>query len=92
MIRNSTKATLGGRHFRPTTIALLLLFVTVPAIPDPAEQNWTHTVRIGPYGLKSFECEAARIVQNAQADGVSGIEVDNDIPADTKALSIPPRS
>ena len=51
MIRNSTKATLGGRHFRPTTIALLLLFVTVPAIPDPAEQNWTHTVRIGAYGL-----------------------------------------
>ncbi len=42
------------------------------------EQSWLHFTRIGAYGLRSDN--AAAIVQNAQASGVFGIEVDNDIP------------
>jgi hypothetical protein len=41
-------------------------------------QDWTHYVRIGAYGLHSGNAEA--IVRDAQASGVFGIEVDNDIP------------
>ena len=41
-------------------------------------QNWTNYVRIGAYGLKGGD--ALQIVRNAQASGVFGIEVDNDIP------------
>jgi hypothetical protein len=42
------------------------------------EQNWLHFTRIGAYGLRSDN--AAAIVKDAQASGVFGIEVDNDIP------------
>ncbi|MGB8322859.1 MAG: hypothetical protein WCE52_07855 [Candidatus Acidiferrum sp.] len=42
------------------------------------EQNWTHFVRIGAYGLKSDNADA--IVGNATKTHVFGIEVDNDIP------------
>jgi hypothetical protein len=42
------------------------------------EQDWTNYARIGAYGLRSDN--AAAIVVDAQATGVSGIEVDNDIP------------
>lgn len=45
---------------------------------DEATQDWTHYVRIGAYGLRSDNAEA--IVRDAQASGVYGIEVDNDIP------------
>jgi len=41
------------------------------------EQDWTHYVRIGAYGLKGGD--AGTIVANAERDGVFGIEVDNDI-------------
>ena len=44
----------------------------------PANQDWTHYVRIGAYGLKGGD--AADIVRKAQDSGVFGIEVDNDIP------------
>jgi hypothetical protein len=44
----------------------------------PSGQDWTHYVRIGAYGLKSDN--ALQIVRSAQASGVFGIEVDNDIP------------
>jgi hypothetical protein len=60
------------------TVALLLLASVLQANPDSVEQNWTHRVRIGAYGLRSDN--AARIVRSAQEDGVFGIEVDNDIP------------
>jgi hypothetical protein len=40
--------------------------------------DWTHYVRIGAYGLSRHS--AAQIVANAEATGVYGIEVDNDIP------------
>lgn len=45
---------------------------------DEPSQDWTHYVRIGAYGLHSGNAEA--IVRDAQASGVFGIEVDNDIP------------
>jgi hypothetical protein len=45
---------------------------------DNREQDWTHYVRIGAYGLKSDN--AAAIVRDAKAGNVFGIEVDNDIP------------
>jgi hypothetical protein len=41
------------------------------------EQSWLHFTRIGAYGLRSDN--AAAIVKDAQASGVFGIEVDNDI-------------
>jgi hypothetical protein len=44
----------------------------------PNNQNWTHYVRIGAYGLKKDN--AAAIVRDAQKTHVYGIEVDNDIP------------
>src|ERR1700687_1685728 len=46
--------------------------------PNQEKQDWTHTVRIGAYGLQSGNAE--QIVRRAQASGVFGIEVDNDIP------------
>jgi len=44
----------------------------------PAGQDWTNYVRIGGYGLRGGD--AQRIVHDAQAGDVFGIEVDNDIP------------
>jgi len=62
--------------------AFLLARPSYPSQPSanlfPANQDWTNYVRIGAYGLKSGD--AARIVRDAQASGVFGIEVDNDIP------------
>src|SRR5437588_8234268 len=55
-----------------------LLLLGGAAQSDESEQNWTHHVRIGAYGLRSDNAEA--IVRNAQASNVFGIEVDNDIP------------
>jgi hypothetical protein len=48
------------------------------AAPAPHEQDWANYVRIGAYGLKGGD--AQEIVSKAQASGVFGIEVDNDIP------------
>ena len=44
----------------------------------PAGQNWTNYVRIGAYGLQKNTAE--KIVDDATASKVFGIEVDNDIP------------
>src|ERR1700730_14629900 len=41
------------------------------------EQSWLDFTRIGAYGRRSDN--AAAIVEDAQASGVFGIEVDNDI-------------
>jgi hypothetical protein len=43
-----------------------------------SSQSWTNYARIGAYGLKGGD--ALEIVRKAQASGVFGIEVDNDIP------------
>jgi hypothetical protein len=59
-------------------LLLLLLALGGVAAPNQEKQNWTHYVRIGAYGLRSGNAE--QIVRRAQASGVFGIEVDNDIP------------
>jgi hypothetical protein len=56
----------------------LLLAQSTNSSPSPAPQDWGNYVRIGAYGLKGGD--ALEIVRRAQADGVLGIEVDNDIP------------
>ncbi|HKW19718.1 MAG TPA: hypothetical protein VJO35_19570 [Terriglobales bacterium] len=53
------------------------LFLIPKAASETDETPWTHYVRIGAYGLRSDN--AAQIVENADRDGVFGIEVDNDI-------------
>jgi hypothetical protein len=45
---------------------------------EQPQQNWTNYVRIGAYGLRGGDAE--KIVRDAQASHVFGIEVDNDIP------------
>ena len=57
---------------------LLLLAPILRAAPDSAEQDWTHYVRIGAYGLEAET--PTKLCASAQEDGVFGIEVDNDIP------------
>ena len=47
------------------------------AASDPGEQNWTHRVRIGAYGLDGKD--PAAIVRDATDSHVFGIEVDNDV-------------
>lgn len=59
-------------------IACLLLVAAMMLDAQQPEQNWTHYVRIGAYGLQSKS--AGAIVQDAQKGHVFGIEVDNDIP------------
>src|SRR5438477_10699895 len=63
---------------RGPCLAVLLVVYLVPRLAsDSVEQDWTHYVRIGAYGLKAGD--AGTIIANAQRDGVFGIEVDNDI-------------
>jgi hypothetical protein len=63
---------------RGPCLAFLLALYLVPSLAsDSVEQDWTHYVRIGAYGLKGGD--AGTIVANAERDGVFGIEVDNDI-------------
>jgi hypothetical protein len=67
-----------------SAVILLLLFaLAVVAVPNQhkpiqEKQDWTHSVRIGAYGLRAGNAE--QIVRSAHASGVFGIEVDNDIP------------
>jgi hypothetical protein len=56
----------------------LLIYAFTPATGfDAIEQDWTHYVRIGAYGLRSDNAD--RIVADATENHVFGIEVDNDI-------------
>jgi hypothetical protein len=58
---------------------LVLPSLCLAASDIPADQNWTHYVRIAAWSLQSKD-DAIRIVREAQESRVSGIEVDNDIP------------
>ena len=58
--------------------SVLLLAFGLSAAPESHKQDWTNYVRIGAFGLKGGDAD--RIVQQAQASDVFGIEVDNDIP------------
>ena len=57
------------------SVSLGLLGAAAPSYP--AGQNWTNYVRIGAYGLQPNNTD--KIVADAQASDVFGIEVDNDI-------------
>jgi hypothetical protein len=57
---------------------LVLLALGLKAAPNAEKQNWTNYVRIGAYGLQLNNTD--KIVADAQASNVFGIEVDNDIP------------
>jgi hypothetical protein len=66
---------------RRAKLALAIVLLSVLAFADSSRalnQNWTHYVRIGAYGLRSDNAEA--IARDAQKSHVFGIEVDNDIP------------
>ena len=67
-------------HGARVALACLLLgqWLTVSVLGQEPQLDWTHFVRLGAYGLTSRN--AAAIIQNAEASGVYGIEVDNDIP------------
>ena len=60
-------------------VILIALFalITIAADSNLGEQNWTHFVRIGAYGLQADNAD--KIVRNAQESNVFGIEVDNDV-------------
>jgi hypothetical protein len=64
------------KHFYTFVVALCLC--GCPTFAQEPQQDWTHYVRIGAYGLSSDKASA--IVRDAQASHVFGIEVDNDIP------------
>ena len=52
--------------------------LALPLPGDDVQQNWTHFVRIGAYGLLPTNANA--IIADARASNVFGIEADNDIP------------
>jgi hypothetical protein len=59
-------------------VAALLLTLSFTAVSIAPDQDWTHYVRIGAYGLRGGDAES--IVRDAEKGHVFGIEVDNDIP------------
>jgi hypothetical protein len=61
-----------------TASLVCAISLTAPARSDAPQQNWTHSVRIGAYGLSSNNAD--KIIHDAQSTHVFGIEVDNDIP------------
>jgi hypothetical protein len=62
----------------PLAASLLLLAAVVLSQSIPSDQDWTNYVRIGAYGLNRESAD--KIVADATAGKVFGIEVDNDIP------------
>jgi hypothetical protein len=69
--------------------ALFLISAYLPAQQKAAttSREWMKRVRIGAYSLTSENAE--QIVQQAEASGVYGIEVDNDIPGRYESLLAP---
>jgi hypothetical protein len=72
-------------------VSLLLLMVVCGVcsrlLAQDADRAWLHKVRIAAYPLSVKNAE--QIVQQAQASGVYGIEVDNDIPGRYESLYDP---
>jgi hypothetical protein len=64
------------RGWKNALCVCLLLLGGAARCGEP-EQDWTHFVRIGAYGLSATNADA--IIRDAQASHVFGIEVDNDI-------------
>ncbi|HKT47993.1 MAG TPA: hypothetical protein VJP87_10765 [Candidatus Acidoferrales bacterium] len=60
------------------SLAVSTLCLAYPLHGQQEPQNWTHFVRIGAYGLSPTNAD--KIIANAKATDVFGIEVDNDIP------------
>jgi hypothetical protein len=78
-VKIHTKETILMKRYNLLIVVLVTsLSLGVAASPVSNEQNWTNYARIGAYGLKGGD--AKQIVDKAQASGVFGIEVDNDIP------------
>src|SRR3954465_9159829 len=74
---------------RGSCLAFLLVLYLVPSLAsDSVEQDWTHYVRIGAYGLKGGD--AATIVTNSQRDGVLALRWTMTSRGDTKAFLIRP--
>jgi hypothetical protein len=61
--------------------------LALPLRGDEPQQNWTHFVRVGAYGL--FPANANTIIADARASNVFGVEVDNDIPGRYESLLDP---
>ena len=59
-------------------ICLLIYVLKLAVGSDSGEQNWTNYARIAAYGLRSNNAD--KIVADATANHVFGIEADNDIP------------
>jgi hypothetical protein len=71
---------------------LLLICLAALSLPkslhaQQPDRSWLYKVRISAWGLTPKNAE--QIVQQAQASGVYGIEVDNDIPGRYESLSNP---
>jgi hypothetical protein len=58
---------------------VLVCSLCINLTAEEPRQNWTHTVRIGAYGLNHNNVTPEGIVRDATEDHVFGIEVDNDI-------------
>jgi hypothetical protein len=65
------------RLHKTALFCAVLFSVAAIASPTATEQDWTNYVRIGAYGLRANNAE--KIVADATASDVFGIEVDNDI-------------
>ena len=78
------------RSFRRLVGVVVVVALAATLAPGADERDWTHVVRIAAYPLGADN--AAAIVRDAARSHVYGIEVDNDIPADTRASSIRPRN
>src|SRR5919109_12310 len=63
---------------RSWAVFTLVLFALRLLATERESSDWTHFVRIGAYPLKANNTK--EIVRSATADGVFGLEVDNDIP------------
>jgi hypothetical protein len=72
-----------------SALVALVCLATVLALSQsvPTDQNWTNYVRIGAYGLGKVSVD--KIVADATASKVFGIEVDNDIPGRYESLLDP---